>query len=159
MAQIALVSDQHNHDVGVGVVPQLLKPPCHIVVCLVLTDVVYEQCTDCAAVVCGGDGSITFLTGGIPDLCLLKSTPYKNLFMQRLTLIVFVSTCMERVANSTPTADVSGLQYVDLGLTPVAGESHFLCSYGETSACGRHSNEKPHGSFGGGTYLYSWNQD
>jgi hypothetical protein len=73
MSQIALVADQHDDNVGVCMVSQLLKPSCHIVIGLVLADIVDEECADCAAVVGRGDGPIAFLTGGIPDLSLLAS--------------------------------------------------------------------------------------
>ena len=34
-----------------------------------LADVVDEQCADGTAVVCGSDGAVSLLAGGIPDLC------------------------------------------------------------------------------------------
>ena len=70
MPQIALVTHEHDDDVGVGMVAQLLQPPCHVLVCLVLADVVDEQGAHCAAVVCRGDGAVPLLAGGIPDLRL-----------------------------------------------------------------------------------------
>lgn len=51
MFQIALVSDKHDDDVGISVVPQFLQPPCDVDICSMFRDVVYEQCADCAAVV------------------------------------------------------------------------------------------------------------
>ena len=70
MSQIALVSDQHDDDVGIGVIPQLLQPPVDILVGLVLANVVDKEGPDGTTVVGGGDGAITLLTGGIPDLRL-----------------------------------------------------------------------------------------
>lgn len=70
VSQIALVTDQHDHNIGVGVVPQLLQPPVDIVVSLVLADVVDEEGTDGATVVGRGDGPVALLTSSIPDLCL-----------------------------------------------------------------------------------------
>jgi hypothetical protein len=52
MPQIALVSHQHDDDIRVRVVPQLLQPPGYILVRLVLADVVDEQGADRSAVVC-----------------------------------------------------------------------------------------------------------
>ena len=51
MLQIALVADEHDHDVRVRVVTELLQPPRYVHVCCVLGDVVDEECTYCAAVV------------------------------------------------------------------------------------------------------------
>lgn len=68
--QIALVTNEHNHDIRVGVVAELLQPPGDIVVGLVLADIVDEKGTDSAAVVGRGDGTVALLTGSIPDLCL-----------------------------------------------------------------------------------------
>lgn len=70
MPQIALVTDQHDDDVGVGVVAQLLEPPRDILVGLVFADVVDEQRADGATVVRRGDGAVPLLAGGIPDLRL-----------------------------------------------------------------------------------------
>ena len=51
-------------------VAQLLQPPCDILVCLVLADVVDEQRTHGATVVCGGDSAVSLLASSIPDLRL-----------------------------------------------------------------------------------------
>jgi len=51
VSQIGLVSDQHDDNVTVGMVSQLLEPSGDVLVCLVLADVVDEQGTDGAAVV------------------------------------------------------------------------------------------------------------
>ena len=68
VSQIALVSDQHDDDIRVSVVAQLLQPPSHVFVCLVLADVVYEQGADGAAVVCRGDGAVALLAGRVPHI-------------------------------------------------------------------------------------------
>lgn len=70
VSQIALVSDQHDDDVGVSVVPQLLQPSRDVLVGLVLADVVDEEGTDSATVVGRRDGAISLLAGRIPDLRL-----------------------------------------------------------------------------------------
>lgn len=70
MSQIALVSDQHDDNVGVSVVPQLLQPSGDVLVGLVLADVVNKEGTDSATVVGRRDGAISLLTGRIPNLRL-----------------------------------------------------------------------------------------
>jgi len=68
--QITLVSNQHNHNVRIGMVSQLFQPSRHVVVCLVFANVVNEQCADSAPVVGRCDRSVSFLTCGVPNLCL-----------------------------------------------------------------------------------------
>lgn len=68
--QIALVSHQHDDNVCVGMVAELLQPACDVLVGLVLGNVVDEEGTDCATVVSTGDGAVALLAGGIPDLSL-----------------------------------------------------------------------------------------
>jgi hypothetical protein len=70
MPQIALVAHQHNHNIRVGMIPQLLQPPRHILVRLVFADIVHEQRTHSTTVVSGGDGAVAFLPRRIPDLGL-----------------------------------------------------------------------------------------
>lgn len=70
MAQIALVSNQHDYYVGVGMVPQLLEPPGHVLVGLMLADVVDEQGPDGSAVVGRSDGAVALLACRVPDLSL-----------------------------------------------------------------------------------------
>jgi hypothetical protein len=70
MSQIALVTHQHDDNVRVGMVAQLLEPPRNVLVCLVLADIVDEQSADGTPVVRGRDGAVPFLAGSVPDLCL-----------------------------------------------------------------------------------------
>ena len=42
MFQVALVPDQHDDDVSVGMVPQLFQPSNYVDVCRVFGNVVYE---------------------------------------------------------------------------------------------------------------------
>lgn len=70
MPQIALVAHQHDDDVGVGMIAQLLQPARDILVGLVLGDVVDEQGAHRATVVGRSDGAVAFLTRGVPDLGL-----------------------------------------------------------------------------------------
>lgn len=70
MSQIALVPNQHNDNVGVGMVPQLLEPSCDVLVGLVLADVVNEESADSTSVVGGSDGAVSLLASGIPNLGL-----------------------------------------------------------------------------------------
>lgn len=70
MSQIALVSHQHDDDVRIGVVPQLFKPSCDVLVCLMLADVVDKQCSDGTSIVSGSNRAVSLLAGSIPNLCL-----------------------------------------------------------------------------------------
>lgn len=70
MAQIALVSDQHDDDIGIGVVPQLLQPSRDVLVCLVFANIIDEEGPHGASIVGRGDSAVPFLTGSIPDLGL-----------------------------------------------------------------------------------------
>lgn len=70
MSQIAFVSDQHNDDVGIRMIPKLFQPPSNIIVCLVFADIVDEQCTNSTPVVGGRNGTISLLACSIPDLSL-----------------------------------------------------------------------------------------
>lgn len=70
MAQITLVTDKHDDNVGVGVIAQLLEPSCNILVGLVLADIVDKEGADGTAVVCRGNCTVSFLTSSIPNLCL-----------------------------------------------------------------------------------------
>lgn len=49
-------------------VAQLLQPPGHIVISLMFANIVNEQSSNGTTVVGGGDGTVTLLSGGIPDL-------------------------------------------------------------------------------------------
>ena len=68
MPQITLVSYQHDDDIRVRMIPQLLQPSGHVLVCLVLADVVDKQSSNSTSVVCGSDGSVTFLSSRVPDM-------------------------------------------------------------------------------------------
>ena len=70
MPQITLVAHQHDHNIRVRMISQLLQPPRHILVGLVLGDVVDEQSAHGAAIVGGGDGAVALLAGRVPDLGL-----------------------------------------------------------------------------------------
>ena len=54
VAQVALVTHQHDDDVVVGVVPELLKPALHVLVGQVLGDVVHQESPHRAPVVAAG---------------------------------------------------------------------------------------------------------
>jgi hypothetical protein len=49
-------------------VAQLLQPSCDVLICLVLADVVDKQRSDSAPVVGRGNGAVSLLASGIPDL-------------------------------------------------------------------------------------------
>jgi hypothetical protein len=70
VSQIALVSNQHDDNVSISMVPKLLQPSCDVLVGLMLADIVDEEGTNSTSVVGGRDGAISLLSGGVPDLCL-----------------------------------------------------------------------------------------
>lgn len=70
MSQIALVSNQHNDDVRISMIPQLLQPSCDILVRLVLADIVDQQSSHGSPIVGRCNSTISLLTGSIPNLCL-----------------------------------------------------------------------------------------
>lgn len=66
--QVRLVADQqHNHTFWTLLL-QLLHPIINIHERLVIRNVIYYECADGAPVVRGGDGTISLLARGIPDL-------------------------------------------------------------------------------------------
>lgn len=70
MPQVALVTDQHDDDVLVGMIAQLSQPPLYILVGQMLGNVVDQQGTDSTPVVGRRNSTVTLLTGGVPDLSL-----------------------------------------------------------------------------------------
>lgn len=58
MLQIALVSDQHDHDVGVRMVAEFLQPTVHVLVRRMFGNVIHEQGSDSASVVTALRGSV-----------------------------------------------------------------------------------------------------
>lgn len=70
VSQIALVSHQHDDNVGVRMVSQLFQPALNILVGLMLADIVHQKRADRTAIVCGCDGAIAFLACSVPDLSL-----------------------------------------------------------------------------------------
>lgn len=60
--EIALVTDKHDDNVLVGVVPELLEPAGHVLVRRVLGNVVNKQRADRSAVVRRCDGTVALLT-------------------------------------------------------------------------------------------------
>lgn len=70
MSQIALVSNEHDNNVGISVVAQFFEPSGDVLVGLVLADIVTKESADGATVVGRGNGAVTLLACGIPDLGL-----------------------------------------------------------------------------------------
>ena len=70
VSQIALVTDEHNDNVAVSVVTELLEPSRDVDVSGVLGNIVNEESADGTTVVCRCDGTVSLLSCGIPDLGL-----------------------------------------------------------------------------------------
>lgn len=67
---IGLVAHEHDDNVAVRMVPQLLQPPGHVLEREALADVVDEERADSAAVVGRGNGAVPFLARSVPNLRL-----------------------------------------------------------------------------------------
>ncbi len=63
MAEVALVANEHNDNVRVGVVPELLEPALNVFVRHMLRNVVHQQRANRAAVV---------PTGSVNNSCSIK---------------------------------------------------------------------------------------
>lgn len=68
MPEIALVAHKHDDDILIGMVAQLSQPPFHILVRQMLGDVIDEQSADGTTIVRRRDGTISLLSGRVPDL-------------------------------------------------------------------------------------------
>ena len=86
IAQIALLAHQHDNDVAVRIVAQLLQPALHILLCQVLGDFIQHQCIHCTVVVSRGDGAVALLASSVPTLAFM----------------VLLLTWSLQVANSMP---------------------------------------------------------
>lgn len=69
MPQIALVADQHNDNIGISMISELLQPSSNVFISLVFADIVDKQRTNGTAIISRCDCSISFLPSSIPDLC------------------------------------------------------------------------------------------
>lgn len=63
VSQVALVTDQHYHDILIGMVAQLAQPSLDVLISQMLGDVVHEQSPNSPAVVSRCNGPVTLLTG------------------------------------------------------------------------------------------------
>lgn len=63
VAQVTLVAHEHDDNVAVGVIPQLLQPPLHVLIGEVLGDVIHQQCPHGSTVVPGDRGQHCKVTG------------------------------------------------------------------------------------------------
>lgn len=70
MLQIALITHQHDHNIAIRMLPQLVQPSPDVHERLLLADIVYEQGTNGTTIVGRSDGAVALLTSSVPDLCL-----------------------------------------------------------------------------------------
>lgn len=68
MLEIRLVPNQHDHNVGVGVISQLLQPSFNILIGYMLRDVIHQQSSYSATIVRTSDSSVSLLSCCVPDL-------------------------------------------------------------------------------------------
>lgn len=62
--QIALVTNQHNDNVGIGMVAQLLQPSCDVYVRCMLCNVVHKQCANGTSIISEINGIIVSVLKG-----------------------------------------------------------------------------------------------
>ena len=70
MAQITLISDEHDDNVWIGVVAKFTKPAGDVFVGWVLADIVHKQRADSTAVISRSYSTVPLLACGVPDLGL-----------------------------------------------------------------------------------------
>lgn len=70
MFQIALVPYQHDDDVAVCMLSQLIQPSPHIDERLLLADIIHQQRPHCSAVVRRRDRAVSLLASRVPNLSL-----------------------------------------------------------------------------------------
>jgi hypothetical protein len=113
MLEVALVADEHDRHVRIGVLTGLFEPSRQVVERLSSRNVIHEQCAGRAAVVRTRDGSERLLTGlrdSHPHICRASaslSTPLSPLKITRTvsqiwSLICLLSMLIMRAPNSTP---------------------------------------------------------
>ena len=119
MSQIALVTNKHNDDIGVGVVTEFLQPAGNVVVGLVLADVVDQQGSDGTTVVSRGDGTVALLTSSIPNLCLDSLRVYLNRTCRKLHTDRGLGVQVELIAGETT-------QQVGFTNTGVSDQHHWI---------------------------------
>ena len=67
MVEVTRLAHQHDVDVALSVVMQLLQPVLHILLCQVLGDVIHQQRTHSTTVVLGADGAVALVASSVPD--------------------------------------------------------------------------------------------
>mmetsp|Transcript_717 Transcript_717/g.991 ORF Transcript_717/g.991 Transcript_717/m.991 type:complete len:227 (-) Transcript_717:135-815(-) len=70
MSQVRLISNQHDHNVRLGVISQFLQPTLNILKSGMFANIINEEGSNGSTVVSGGDGAVALLAGRIPDLGL-----------------------------------------------------------------------------------------
>lgn len=68
MLEIGFVANEHDDDVGIGVVPEFLEPPADIFKSGGLCDIIDKEGSEGTAIVGTGNGPVAFLSGSIPYL-------------------------------------------------------------------------------------------
>eukprot|EP00958_Prasinococcus_capsulatus_P004570 scaffold421_cov382-Prasinococcus_capsulatus_cf.AAC.3 len=70
MSKITLVADQHDNNLSVGMITQLLEPALHVVEGHVLSDIINQESSYGAPVVSTRNRPVSLLSCRVPDLCL-----------------------------------------------------------------------------------------
>mmetsp|Transcript_41344 Transcript_41344/g.110634 ORF Transcript_41344/g.110634 Transcript_41344/m.110634 type:complete len:140 (-) Transcript_41344:144-563(-) len=105
MTQIALVADQHNDNVLIRVISQLLQPSIDVLKGNILRNIVDEECPNSTTIICAGNSSVSLLSSGIPNLRFQSLSIHLNAPCRKLCIEVgehttLLSSCAE--LTSTP---------------------------------------------------------
>ena len=70
MSQITLITNEHDDDIRIGVIPEFLQPAGDIVIGLMFADIVDQKSSDSTSVVGRCYRAVPLLTRRVPYLCL-----------------------------------------------------------------------------------------
>ncbi|PKI66498.1 hypothetical protein CRG98_013154 [Punica granatum] len=106
MAQVRLIPGHHYNNVRVCMIPQLTKPPLHIVESLPLGYVVDKKRPNCSPIISTSNSSIPLLTSSIPylrlDFLVANSTPIVDLDSKQNSFLVYLERMLDLPTPESP---------------------------------------------------------